>query len=372
MSARRGRTDRAARTFVVAGLVATIGATLPGQQVQSQQRRFKTTVELVNVTATVTDRAGRFVDNLTRDDFRVYEDGVPQSIDYFSRERVPVSLGIVLDTSSSMVGDKIRAAQHALDRFLVDLLGPEDEVFLYRIGDEPKLIQGWTRDRDALRRQLGRITPAGETALFDTVARAVALAQTGAHRKKALVIISDGNDTASTIGVRQVRQLILQSELLVYAIGIDGSTGILRMAQQRGTQRPRPPVRPPVRIPWPPMPPGRGSYPPLNPPATPIPPRSERLPRGREENVNIAALRAMTDDSGGRTEIIGSSVDLDPATAGIADELSRQYSLAYAPTSPKDGRWHNIQVVVKNRDYLVRARRGYMAGVVRGTLPGVS
>ncbi|MCX6537617.1 MAG: VWA domain-containing protein [Acidobacteria bacterium] len=365
---RRWRADRAPRVLVVVALVAAFGATLPGQQDQSPRYRFKTGVELVNVTATVTDRAGRFVGNLTRDDFGVYEDGVLQSIDYFSRERVPVSLGIVLDTSGSMVGDKIRAAQRALDRFLVELLGPDDEVFLYRIGDEPLLVQGWTTDRDALRRQLGRITPTGETALYDTVARAVALAQTGTHRKKALVIISDGNDNASTIGVRQVRQLILQSELLVYAIGLDGNAGIMRIAQQRGPQRPRPPVR----IPWPPTLPRGGGFPPQNPPIPAIPPPSGGLPHSSEEGVNATALRAITDDSGGRTEIIRSSLDLDPATAGIADELSRQYSLAYSPTSPKDGRWHNIRVVVKNRDCLVRARRGYVAGVVGKTERSVS
>jgi VWFA-related protein len=344
--------------LVAVGLAVLAGATLLGQQDQSPRYRFKAGVEMVNVTATVTDRAGRFVGNLTRDDFGVYEDGVLQSIDYFSRDRVPVSLGIVLDTSGSMVGDKIRAAQRALDRFLLELLGPDDEVFLYRIGDEPLLVQGWTTDLDGLRRQIGRITPAGETALYDTVARAVALAQTGAHRKKAIVIISDGNDNASSIGVGQVRQLILQSELLVYAIGLGGNTGVMRIVQQLRPQRPRPPVR----IPWPPSLPRGGGYPPQNPPVPAIPPPSGGLPHSSEEGVNATTLRAITDDSGGRTEIIRSSVDLDQATAGIADELSRQYWLAYSPTSPKDGRWHTIRVVVKNRDWLVRARRGYVAG----------
>ena len=358
MGPRRWRGDRIARMLVTVALITSPGPTLLGQQDQSSRSRFKTGVELVNVTATVTDRQGRFVGNLTRDDFGLYEDGVVQTIDYFSRERVPVSLGIVLDTSGSMAGDKIRAAERALDRFLIDLLGADDEVFLFRSGDEPLLVQGWTTDRDALRLQLGRITPTGETALYDTVARAVALAQTGKHRKKALLVISDGNDNASAIGVGQVRQLILQSELLVYAVGIDGSAGIVRSAQQRLPQRPRPPVR----IPWPPTNPGGGRYPPQNPPITPIPLPYAGLPHSSEEGVNADALRAITDDSGGRTEIIRSGVDLDPATAAIADELSRQYSLAYSPTSPRDGRWHNLVVVVKNRDCLVRARRGYVAG----------
>ena len=79
------------------------------------------------------------------------------------------------------------------------------------------------------------------------------------------------------------------------------------------------------------------------------------------ERVNEAALRAMTDDSGGRTEIVHAASDLDPATAGIADELSRQYFLAYAPAKEKDGRWHSIRVEVRKGNYLVRARKGYVA-----------
>ena len=80
-----------------------------------------------------------------------------------------------------------------------------------------------------------------------------------------------------------------------------------------------------------------------------------------DESVNARALRAMTDDSGGRTEIIRSSRDLDPATAGIADELSRQYFLAYPAAAGKDGRWHTIRVEVRDRRYRVRARQGYIA-----------
>jgi hypothetical protein len=80
-----------------------------------------------------------------------------------------------------------------------------------------------------------------------------------------------------------------------------------------------------------------------------------------DDRVNAAALRDMTDDSGGRTEIVRDPQDLEPATAGIADELSRQYFLGYVSPGRKDGRWHSIRVEVKNRDYRVRSRRGYIA-----------
>src|SRR4051794_5251741 len=91
--------------------------------------RFKSGVELINVTATVSDPSGRFVPNLRKEDFLVYEDDQPQPVTHFSAERVPVSLGIALDTSGSMAGEKIHEAQSALDRFMFDLLDRQDELF---------------------------------------------------------------------------------------------------------------------------------------------------------------------------------------------------------------------------------------------------
>src|SRR5436190_11541121 len=104
--------------------------------------RFKSGVELVNVTATVSDSFGRFVPGLERDDFVVYEDNVPVEVLEFSAERVPVSLGIVLDTSGSMAGHKMEAARAALTRFTEELLDRADELFLYRFSSYPGLAQG--------------------------------------------------------------------------------------------------------------------------------------------------------------------------------------------------------------------------------------
>jgi Ca-activated chloride channel family protein len=123
------------RVPLVLSLIATAGALLSAQaqpppQQEPQSFKFRTGVELINVNATVTDQSGRFVSGLTKDDFRVFEDEQPQTVTHFSAERVPVSLGIVLDTSGSMDGDKMYAAKQALERFLVQLLDPEDEVFL--------------------------------------------------------------------------------------------------------------------------------------------------------------------------------------------------------------------------------------------------
>lgn len=366
-------------------LLLAAGVTVPAQSAAPQQAaqepqsfKFRTGVELINVNATVTDQSGRFVSGLTKDDFRVFEDEQPQNITHFNAERVPVSLGIVLDTSGSMDGEKMHAAKLALDRFLSQLLDPEDEVFLYRFDNSPELVEGWTRDKRRVSESLGRIQPRGGTALYDAVADAVHLAQQGRNKKKAVVIISDGNDTSSRTDVFAVKQLIRETEVLVYAIGIDAAGSPFashRSAQPAPSggiawqmQRGRPP-RTPIPLPFP-VPGGRRPRPPLPvpapqpPPKSPIPGSGSSRPRstGTDDRVNVAALRDITDDSGGRTEIVRWTRDLDPATAGIADELSKQYYLGYAASGPKDGRWHAIRVEVRNADYHVRARRGYVAG----------
>ena len=349
------RYDRYARV-----LLALVGLSLAVPLGAMQERpagrgfSFKTGVELINVTTTVTDGNGRFVSGLRREDFVLYEDGKPQVVSQFDSERVPVSLGVALDTSGSMSGDKILAARAAVNRFLLDLLGPQDEVFLYRFDSRPDLMQPWTTDRQALSRAVESVRAGGGTAMYDTVAESIPLAQAGSRRKKALVVISDGNDTNSRTPLTELRHLIRQTEVLVYAIGIDAS-GIepVRRSAQVGGQSAQ--QQQPVPSPFP------GRQPvtrPAPPPMAPTPQRSAPTGSG---GVNVDALRQMTDESGGRTEMIYSSRDLDPATAGIADELSKQYFLGYVSSLPKDGKWHTIEVHVRRDNHIVRARKGFVA-----------
>src|SRR5471032_768339 len=131
---------------------------------ETQGFRFKSGVELINVTATVSDANGRFVPGLRQEDFIVYEDDQPVTVTHFNAERVPVSLGIALDTSGSMAGDKIQEAQSALDRLLFDLLDKQDQIFIYSFSNYPVLLQSWTADRQLLSRALDRIRVTGGTA----------------------------------------------------------------------------------------------------------------------------------------------------------------------------------------------------------------
>jgi VWFA-related protein len=245
-------------------------------------------------------------------------------------------------------------------------------VFLYRFDSKPELVQRWTTDRQAVSRALGSVRPSGGTAIYDTVAEALPLAQQGTRRKKALLILSDGNDTDSRIRINDLQQLIRESEVMVYAIGIDASGdsgGKSSKSSNSGSTGSTPSATPatpasrPVPSPFP------GKKPVYQPPApapapAPAPPPSKSpaprssAPSGR---MNANALRAITDDTGGRTEIVVSSRDIDPATAGIAAELNQQYFLGYVSSIPKDGRWHTIDVQVRRGNYTVRARKGFIA-----------
>jgi Ca-activated chloride channel homolog len=351
------------RHTATASALALLVVSLRGQQPApprppdgTPQARFKSGVELINVTATVSDPNGRFVPGLQQDDFLVYEDDQPVTVTQFSADRVPVSLGIALDTSGSMAGSKIQEAQAALDRLLNELLDRQDEVFLYRFSNTPVLLQSWTKDRQQLSHALGRIEPNGGTAMYDAISEAIPLTQQGQNRKKALLVISDGNDTASATTVRQVKTQIRETETLIYAIGIDG-TGESPTHQPP----PRAPLGGPVPRPFP-RPPGPfGGTPPMIPSRPPGGGSGGYRRPMNDDRVNVVALRDMTDDSGGRTEIIRDPRDLNPATASIADELSKQYYLGYLSSGKKDGRWHSIRVELRNRTYRVRARKGYVA-----------
>jgi VWFA-related protein len=332
-------------------LMGTAALVPSSTSVQGQETiRFRSGVELININATVTDRSGRFVHRLQQRDFTVYEDGRPMEVTHFSAERVPVSLGIVLDASGSMKGEKMAHARAAIERFLA-ALGPDDEVFLYTFASNASLEQDWTMERRAVSSTLQRVRPVGGTAMYDALVGAVPMAQTGRHPKKAVVLLSDGIDTDSRASLRDVRRIVRETEVLVYAVGVDGQA-------RPAAVPPRAPRFPPSPFPFPT--PRRGR------PRPPWPFEAQQFPlpmgRGtRVEGVNVGALRQITDDSGGRTEIVRRARDLDPATASIAAELSRQYHLAYVSPGHRDGAWHEIRVQLRDPSLQVRARRGYFS-----------
>jgi len=287
-------------TFVIVVFFVVAGAGAAAQT-------FRARVDIVQVTVTVTDANGRIITGLSSDDFEIFEDGAPQRITLFTNERVPVSLGVLVDASDSMRGQPMADARAAVDRFLADLLEPGDEAFVAAFNHLPRLVAPWTQPPKALAGALGVQAPSGGTALYDALVASTSLFGRRAHARAALVVISDGVDTASDWTLLRARDALRRSDPLVYAIAID-STGVA-----------------------------------LN------------------RRVNPEALREITGPSGGYTEVVKGAAELGPATERIADELNRQYTLGYVSSKAPDGGWRGIRVRVKERDYFTRARRGYYA-----------
>ena len=297
--------------FALPGVTAVLCAAALLAQTRppvKDDRPFQSGIEITSVTATVTDRDGRLIVDLPQDAFEMYEDGTRQTITQFSRERVPIGLGVLLDISDSMFGKRIEDARAAVDRFLFDLLDPADEFFLMAFNHTPRFSTGWTRKQAEVQRALAALKPSGGTAIYDAILAALPLLERRTRQRGALLVISDGADTASTATLREVRSALLRTDAFVYAIAIDS---LDRHA--------------------------------IN------------------TRLNPEALREITGESGGRTEIVQTSAELTGATARIAEELNSQYLLGYTSPRGADGQYHSLRVRVAGTDYRVRARNGYVA-----------
>ena len=184
---------RLAWPVAIGALVAVVALGLAGAraQVQLPEYRYGIKVELVSLFATVQDRSGKLVRGLGRDDFVIYDDGVPQKISQFSAEYIPLSVLILLDCSSSMRGKKLEYAKRALGHFL-DRLRPSDEAMLVTFQTKPRVVQGYTDRFDSIRRALKKLDGNGSTALYDAIAAALDESRRAQNRRKSLLLISDG------------------------------------------------------------------------------------------------------------------------------------------------------------------------------------
>jgi len=317
------------RWFQAFGLFATL-VTLSA--VVAAQVRVD--VRLVNVVATVTDGRGRYVPNLTQDDFILEEDGKRQQISHFSQDQnVPVTVGILLDTSGSM-DRKIRTAVEAVDRF-IRRIHQDDEIFLMTFSGRPLLRQDFTGDREKLSQALRRVIATGGTALYDAMADGVAKIRSSRHGKRAILVITDGQDTASAAKLDEVLEGIRISDVLIYPVGISPLTY----------------AKGPDRNAW----------------GWPLPAFLAGKPgiQNKPDEVDMNVLRAFAENSGGRAfllaeSIIGRGGQIERILDAIAEELRSQYTLGYYPPRSDDGRYHSIHIRTRSGD-AVRARNGYVA-----------
>ncbi len=305
---------RPALLMSVVAMAAFLAVPGAESQIVRDHRRLESGVDLVMVTATVLDAEGHLVPGLARGAFGVWEDGVEQQVSVFSNERVPVGLGVLLDVSDSMFGQRIVDARTAVEYFLFTLLNPADEFFLTAFNHTPRTLTPWTTTPSVVSDALNAIRPSGGTAIYDAVINAMPQIGRRNRQRAALLIISDGADTASDATLRDVRGALLRSDAFVYAIAIDSPNGY-----------------------------------PIN---------------GR---VNPTTLSEITGQSGGRTEVVHDADGLLAATTRIAEELNNQYILGYSSPKSTDGKFHSIRVSMRDPGMRVRARNGYVGTPVSKT-----
>ncbi|HEY7184812.1 MAG TPA: VWA domain-containing protein, partial [Blastocatellia bacterium] len=175
----------------------------------------KLSTELVSVRVTVTDQSGRAIEGLSKDNFKVYEDKVEQSVSFFNDEDAPASIGIVFDTSNSMSAGKIMRAKEALGRFM-QTSHEQDEYFLIGFDSTPHLLLDGARDGQAVLNRVNDVYPKGETALYDAVYLGIEKVSRGVYPKRAIILISDGEDNHSRRGFDDLRRKLQESDVAIY------------------------------------------------------------------------------------------------------------------------------------------------------------
>lgn len=365
--------------FVLIGLAA-------GALLRAQQPQFRASAPMVSVHATVVDRTGRVVGNLTRDDFEVYDNGRLQPLTVFDAGQRPISIVVMLDRSSSM--DAVAPRVEAAARAFVATLLPDDRVRIGTFGDEIRLQPAsFTSDPATLYGIIDRSPePGGATPLWLATRQALD-ALSAEEGQRVVLVFTDGRDTpafSEDVTFDHILSRVRREETMLYAVGLanrcDGSTaprrtpygggsGWYQFGGRRPGQQPRPPgfPRPPVLIPFP----GRGA-PPRGPVPAPTPTPATRS-RDSDERCRETApdpdLRELAIAGGGGYFELRSTDDLTATFERVARELHNQYLLGFAPPE-LDGALHTVDVRVTRSDLTVRARRTYMAAAEPGGSTG--
>ncbi|MFN2531962.1 MAG: VWA domain-containing protein [Pyrinomonadaceae bacterium] len=269
--------------------------------------------DLITLTVTVTDTYGRYVSGLNKNAFSLYDDKQQQEITFFSDDDSPVSVGVIFDLSGSMSGDKIKRARDALSKF-IQTSHDSDEYFLIAFNSRAQLLLDKTRDGNSVLDKLTFVETKNQTALYDACYLGVEKVQRGAHPKRALLLISDGQDNDSRYTFNELRKLLKESDVVLYAIGILSGTDAGSSLGMEG------------------------------------------------QNI----LDELAGVSGGKAFFPRSAAEMDDIFEQIALELRHQYSIGYKPENfTNDGKWHRIKVKVTPPRGLprlfVRSKEGYYA-----------
>jgi VWFA-related protein len=291
-----------------------IAADLP--QAAPAAARLRADASMVLVPANVLDSVGAPVSNLRKEDFRVFEDGVEQTITDFSLEETPVSVGILFDSSSSM-RNKMRQSSEAASAFF-QTANKDDEFFLVEFSENAKLSVPFTTDAKEVFKRVSHVRPLGRTSLLDAVHLALVQMKRARHTRKAIVIVSDGGDNRSRYTTQQIKNAMEESDVQVYSMGI---------------------------------------FDPID--------QRKRTP---EEKNGPELLDELSQVSGGHYFNVDNVDDLPEIGARIGEELRSQYLIGYSPANAeRDGKFRKITVKLaapaQTPALDVRYRRGYYAPV---------
>ncbi len=267
-------------------------------------------VNRVNMLFTVTDKKGRFVTNLGKDDFEVFESKKPQNIlEFVAESDLPLRLAILIDTSNS-IRDRFKFQQDAASEFIREVIRPQDKAVVVSFDTSPELIADLTSDVDKLEKAVRSLRPGGGTSLYEAMymsARDKLMQDQPMHKfRRAMIILSDGEDNQSNYTRDQALEMAQKADVVIYTI----STNI-----------------------------------------------------SRQPTDGDKVLKYFSSESGGITFFPFKVEDLSQSFENIANELRHQYSILYRPDPNKpDGLWHPVEIKVKGRkDLVVRARKGYYA-----------
>jgi Ca-activated chloride channel family protein len=278
---------------------------------------FRATVEMVSLNVTVVDAQNRYVTDLDRSDFGVFEDGAKQEITYFNKTSLPIALSLLIDTSASME-QRMATAQEAAVGF-ARRLRPQDLAQVVDFDTRVEVLQDFTGDIPALETAIRATQPGGSTSLHNAIY--ISLKELGKIRAKseddvrrrAIVLLSDGEDTSSLVSFEEVLDLAKRSETAIYAIGLQSRDG-------------------------------------------------GGIGKGFREAEFV--LRQLAQETGGRSFFPQRPEELADIYGVIADELSSQYTIGYAPSNQRrDGAWRRLNVQINRQGTAARTKRGYFAPI---------
>lgn len=260
---------------------------------ETRERPIRVDVELVLVNVSVIDPYNRFVTGLEKEHFQIFEDKKKQNVLHFSNEDVPISIGLLFDASGSMSG-KMDKARMAVQQFF-RTANPQDEFFLIDFNDRPHHVVDFTRDADLLQSKLSFTEAKGRTALLDAIYLGLNEMRKASHSRKVLLVISDGGDNHSRYTERDIKRVVREADVQIYAVGI-------------------------------------------------YEPYSSRS-RTPEELAGPSLLTEIAEMTGGRQFPVENLNDLPDIARKIGRELRNLYVVGYSPSNSKrDGKWRKIQV----------------------------